>query len=66
MNKLKSKKEQFAKNESLRQSSPDIQINDQFKSKYIETEKISVLEKINDNLKTNKSFRYIYKFKNKN
>ena len=59
MNKLKSKKEQFAKNESLRQSSPDIQINDQFKSKYIETEKISVLEKINDNLKTNKSFRYI-------
>ena len=53
------KKGKFAKNESLRQSSPDMQLNEQFKSKYIETEKISILEKMNKSLKTNKSLRYI-------
>ena len=56
---MKNKKGKFAKNENLRQSSPDMQLNEEFKSKYIETEKISILEKINQNLKANKTFKHI-------
>jgi len=52
------KKGKFGKNEGLRQSSPDM-LKDEFKSKYIEPEKISILEKMNKSLKTNKSLRYI-------
>ena len=56
---MKNKRAKLDITESLRQSSPDMQLKEQFKSKYIETEKISILEKLNKSLKTNKTLRFI-------